>query len=121
MQQVREFTPSHFGPQYLPEQPNACKSTKEPQEAHEANRPTHVCRAPGAVEKFLPPDEMKVYPLIWQRFVASQMMQAVFDQTSVDIEARSDDKRYMFRVTGSVLKFDGFLKVYEEAKDAKDE
>jgi len=79
---------------------------------------------------------MKVYKLVWQRFLASQMAPALFDQTTVDIDAivpesarptlaanpnTSDDGRYQFRVNGSVLKFDGFLKVYEEAKDAKDE
>ncbi len=121
LQQVREFVPSHYGPQYLPEQPNTYKSKKEAQEGHEAIRPTDVTRTPESLEKYLPPDEMKVYKLIWQRFVASQMNPAVFDQTSVDIEAKSGETRYMFRVTGSVLKFDGFLKVYEEAKDAKDE
>ena len=121
LQEVREFLPSHFGPQYVPEQPNVYKSKKEAQEAHEAIRPTDVTRTPESLEKYLPPDEMKVYKLIWQRFVASQMTPAVFDQTSVDIEARSGDQKYMFRVTGSVMKFDGFLKVYEESKDARDE
>ncbi|HEX3153804.1 MAG TPA: DNA topoisomerase, partial [Candidatus Angelobacter sp.] len=66
-------------------------------------------------------DEYKVYKLIWQRFVASQMMPAVFDQTSIDIEAKNGADSFTFRVTGSVLKFEGFLKVYEESKDAKDE
>ena len=121
LQEVREFIPSHFGAQYVPEQPNVYKSKKEAQEAHEAIRPTDVTRTPESLEKYLPPDEMKVYKLIWQRFVASQMTPAVFDQTSVDIEARSGDQKYMFRVTGSVMKFDGFLKVYEESKDARDE
>ena len=66
-------------------------------------------------------DEFKVYKLIWQRFVASQMNPAVFDQTTVDIDAKNGNDVYRFRVTGSVLKFEGFLKVYEESKDAKDE
>jgi DNA topoisomerase-1 len=121
LQQVREFVPSHFGPEYLPEQPNTYKSKKAAQEAHEAIRPTDVSRTPESLEKYLGADELKVYKLIWQRFVASQMNQAIFDQTSVDIAAEANGTRYMFRVTGSVLKFDGFLKVYEESKDAKDE
>ena len=121
LQQVREFVPSHFGPDYLPEQPNTYKSKKEAQEAHEAIRPTDVSRTPESMEKYLGADEMKVYKLIWQRFVASQMNPAVFDQTSVDIDARYENTTYKFRVTGSVLKFDGFLKVYEESKEAKDE
>ena len=65
-------------------------------------------------------EQYKLYKLIWQRFVASQMMPAVFDQTTVDIVAKAD-RSYDFRVTGSVLKFDGFLKVYEESKEKKDE
>ena len=121
LQEVREFVPQHFGAEYLPEQPNTYKSKKAAQEAHEAIRPTSVSRTPESLEKYLGPDELKVYKLIWQRFVASQMTPAVFDQTSVDIEAKSGGTTYMFRVTGSVLKFDGFLKVYEESKDAKDE
>ena len=72
------------------------------------------------VKQYLQEDEFKVYKLIWQRFVASQMMPAVFDQTSVDIDAVAD-RTYNFRVTGSVLKFEGFLKVYEESKEVKDE
>ena len=119
--EVREFVPQQFGPGYLPESPNTYKSKKEAQEAHEAIRPSSVARTPESVEKYLGPDEFKVYKLIWQRFVASQMMPAVFDQTSVDVEAKSSATSYLFRVTGSVLKFDGFLKVYEESKDARDE
>ena len=119
--EVREYVGREYGPQYLPESPNVYKSKKEAQEAHEAIRPTSVLRHPEAVKQYLKEDEYKVYKLIWQRFTASQMNPAVFDQTSVDIEARVDGTAYLFRVTGSVLKFDGFLKVYEEAKEGKDE
>src|SRR2546430_13517272 len=77
-------------------------------------------RHPDSIKHYLQEDEYKVYKLIWQRFVASQMLPAIFDQTSVDIDAVSD-RTYNFRVTGSVLKFEGFLKVYEEAKEGKDE
>ncbi len=121
LNEVREMVASNYGKEYLPETPNVYKSKKEAQEAHEAIRPTSALRHPDSVKQYLKEDEFKVYKLIWQRFVASQMNPAVFDQTSVDIEAKSGNTSYMFRVTGSVLKFDGFLKVYEEAKDTKDD
>ena len=89
--------------------------------AHEAIRPTSAMRHPDQVKQYLQEDEFKVYKLIWQRFVASQMNPAVFDQTTVDIDAKSGSDVFWFRVTGSVMKFDGFLKVYEESKDTKDE
>ncbi|HET7184230.1 MAG TPA: type I DNA topoisomerase [Terriglobales bacterium] len=121
LNEVREYVAHEYGPQYLPETPNTYKSKKEAQEAHEAIRPTSALRHPDSVKQYLKEDEYKVYKLIWQRFVASQMNPAIFDQTSVDIEAKSNGTSYIFRVTGSVLKFDGFLKVYEEAKDTRDE
>ncbi len=119
--EVREMIARDFGPQYLPEQPNTFKSKKNAQEAHEAIRPTAVARTPDSVKQYLKEDEFKVYKLIWQRFIASQIMPAVFDQTTVDIDARQGNDSYWFRVTGSILKFDGFLKVYEESKEGKDE
>ena len=120
LDEVREFIGSNFGKEFLPESPNIYKSKKDAQEAHEAIRPTSALRHPDSVKQYLQEDEFKVYKLIWQRFVASQMLPAVFDQTSVDIDAVSD-RTYNFRVTGSVLKFEGFLKVYEESKEGKDE
>ncbi|MGE0404678.1 MAG: type I DNA topoisomerase [Candidatus Korobacteraceae bacterium] len=119
--EVRGFIPGQYGAGYLPESPNTYKSKKEAQEAHEAIRPTAVARTPESVQQYLQEDEYKVYKLIWQRFVASQMNPALFDQTTVDIDAMSGGQTYWFRVTGSVLKFDGFLKVYEESKDARDD
>ena len=119
LQEVREHIGREYGKQFLPESPNIYKAKKEAQEAHEAIRPSSVARHPDQVKRFLHEDEYKVYKLIWQRFVASQMVPAVFDQTSVDIEARASES-FMFRVTGSVLKFDGFLKVYEESKEGRD-
>ena len=81
-----------------------------------------MLRTPESVEKFLAEDELKLYRLIWMRFVASQMTPALFDQTTIDVDAPGKDKAiYMFRATGSVQKFDGFLKVYVEGKDEKDE
>jgi DNA topoisomerase I len=121
--ELREMIASQYGPQYLPDSVNEYKTkAKGAQEAHEAIRPTSALRHPDAVKQYLQEDEYKVYKLIWQRFVASQMNPAVFDQTTVDIDAvTKGGETFPFRVTGSVLKFDGFLKVYEEAKDSKDE
>jgi len=109
LQQVRELIPERFGSNYLPEKPNFYKSKKDAQEAHEAVRPTDVTRAPEDVRKYLPDDQFKLYQLIWQRFVASQMLPAIFDQTTIDISAGD----YTFRATGSVQKFDGYLRVYQ--------
>jgi DNA topoisomerase I len=109
LQQVRELIPERFGSNYLPEKPNYYKSKKDAQEAHEAVRPTDVSRAPEDVRKYLPDDQFKLYQLIWQRFVASQMLPAIFDQTTIDISAGD----YTFRATGSVQKFDGYLRVYQ--------
>jgi len=123
IQEVREYVGKEYGPTYLPETPNTFKEKKEAQGAHEAIRPTSAMRHPDQIQQYLKEDEFKVYKLIWQRFVASQINPAVFDQTTVDIDARSTTGNdvFWFRVTGSVLKFDGFLKVYEESKEGKDE
>jgi DNA topoisomerase-1 len=119
--EVREYVGKEYGPQYLPESPNTFKEKKDSQGAHEAIRPSSAARHPEQIKQYLKEDEFKVYKLIWQRFVASQIMPAVFDQTTVDIDAKSGPEIFWFRVTGSVLKFDGFLKVYEESKDSKDD
>ncbi len=107
--QVREMIPERFGSNYLPEKPNYYKSKKDAQEAHEAVRPTDVNRAPEDVRKYLEDDLFKLYQLIWQRFVASQMLPAISDQTTIDISAGD----YTFRASGSVQKFDGYLRVYQ--------
>ena len=109
LQQVRELIPERFGSNYLPEKPNYYKSKKDAQEAHEAVRPTDAARAPEDVRKYLDDDLFKLYQLIWQRFVASQMLPAIFDQTTIDISAGD----YTFRASGSVQKFDGYLRVYQ--------
>jgi len=91
---------------------------KNAQEAHEAIRPTDVARTPQSVARYLEKDQARLYELVWKRAVASQMASAELEQTSADIEVKGrDGKRYNFRATGSVLKFDGFLKVYEEGRD----
>jgi DNA topoisomerase-1 len=121
IQEVREYVGKEYGAAYLPETPNTFKEKKDSQGAHEAIRPTSAMRHPDQMKQYLKEDEFKVYKLIWQRFVASQIMPAIFDQTTVDIDAKNGADAYWFRVTGSVMKFDGFLKVYEESKDGKDE
>src|SRR5580698_390570 len=117
---VRGWIQSKLGDKYLPQAPNAFKSKKDAQDAHEAIRPSNPELLPDEIKRYLSDEQYKLYKLIWQRFVASQMMPAIFDQTTVDIVAKADHS-YDFRVTGSVIKFDGFLKVYEESKEKKDE
>ncbi len=116
--EVREFVNKQFGPNYLPEKAIHYRSKKDAQDAHEAIRPTAVERTPESLSQLLGKDELALYRLIWLRFVASQMMPAIFDQTTIDISA---GEKYLFRATGSVMKFDGFLAVYEEGKDEKDD
>jgi DNA topoisomerase-1 len=110
--EAREFIANKYGKDYLPEKPPVYASAKSAQEAHEAIRPTSALREPDAIKQYLEPDQYKLYKLIWNRFVASQMNPAIIDQTSVDIKAGD----YTFRATGSVVKFPGFMAVYMEEK-----
>ena len=120
--EVREFIPQRFGPQYLPGSPNFYRGKKDAQDAHEAIRPTSALLTPESVASYISEDELKLYKLIWTRFVASQMAPAVFDQTTVEVTAPGKGgANYLFRETGTVPKFDGFLAVYQEGKDQKDE
>src|SRR5579862_9194892 len=122
LDEARALIVERYGADYRPASPNIYKSKKDAQDAHEAIRPTSAMRTPESIAKFVAEDELKLYRLIWMRFVASQMTPAVFDQTTIDVEAKGKDHSiYLFRATGSVPKFDGFLKVYEEGKDQKDE
>ena len=113
--EVRDFIGGNYGQNYLPEKPNFYKTKGGAQDAHEAIRPTDANRTPENMKSYLDNDSYRLYRLIWQRFVASQMSPAIFDQTTIDIKAG----RFMFRATGSVQKFDGFLKVYQEGRDEK--
>ncbi|HEX6729995.1 MAG TPA: type I DNA topoisomerase, partial [Pyrinomonadaceae bacterium] len=115
--EVRDFIQKQYGDPYLPAKATHYRSKKDAQDAHEAIRPTDVSRTPDALAQYLNKEELKLYRLIWQRFVASQMTPAVFDQTTIDIQAG----RFLFRATGSVQKFDGFLKLYQEGRDEKTE
>src|SRR5256884_159064 len=117
LDEVRAFINQQYGPNYLPEKAVHYRSKKDAQDAHEAIRPTDVARTPDSLASYLKPEELKLYRLVWQRFVASQMMPALFDQTTIDIQAG----RLVFRASGSVQKFDGFLKIYQEGRDEKAE
>ncbi len=110
---VRALIGDRYGKTYLPEQPVFYKTKKGAQDAHEAIRPTSLERPPDAIASFLSKEELALYTLIWNRFVASQMMPAVFDQTTVDIGAADTT----FRASGQIMKFDGFIRVYTEGRD----
>jgi DNA topoisomerase-1 len=116
---ARQWIAKNLGKQYLPETPITYKGKKDAQDAHEAIRPTDAARTPESIAKYLSDEQLKLYRLIWQRFVASQMNPAIFDVTTAKIVAVSakTKKTYDFRVSGSVVRFDGFLKVYEVADD----
>jgi DNA topoisomerase-1 len=116
--EARQFIAERYGDRFLPpEPPKYLTKAKGAQEAHEAIRPTSVIRHPDAIKEFLNRDQFRLYQLVWQRFVASQMEVAVFDTLSVEVTAKSAQHEYMLRASGSTVKFPGFLVVYEEAKD----
>jgi len=120
---ARAWIAKELGKQYLPASANVYKGKKDAQDAHEAIRPTDAARTPDSISKYLSDEQLKLYTLIWKRFIASQMVPAVYDITTAKIEAKSaiDRKTYDFRVTGSVMRFDGFLKVYEMSEEKKAE
>ncbi len=120
---AREWILKQLGPKYLPETPNEYKGKKDAQDAHEAIRPTDAARTPESIARYLSDEQLKLYTLIWRRFVASQMTPAIFDVTTAKIAAVSSKtgKTYDFRVSGSVVRFDGFLKLYEVAEEKKDD
>ncbi|SHG58769.1 DNA topoisomerase I [Thermosyntropha lipolytica DSM 11003] len=111
--EAREFIMSEYGEEYVPEVPNEYKTKKTAQDAHEAIRPTSVKRTPESLKPYLTRDQYKLYKLIWERFVASQMAPSIYDTVSVDIEAGD----YNLRATSSRLKFIGYKKVYDEEEE----
>jgi len=113
VQAAREFISNRWGDKYLPSKPIFYKSRQTAQGAHEAIRPTDVGRTPESVSKYLTKEQLNLYALIWQRFVACQMAPALIDQTTVDVSAGD----YTLRAVGSVILFQGFLVLYEEGKD----
>jgi DNA topoisomerase-1 len=117
-QEARQYVTEKYGADFLPpEPPQYTKRSANAQEAHEAIRPTSVMRTPEQVQKYLEPAMFKLYRLIWQRFVASQMEAAVYDTLQVEVTGKSSAHEYLLRAAGSTVKFAGFLVVYEEAKN----
>jgi len=121
LEAVRGHVAQAYGEDYVPDKPNFYRSKKDAQDAHEAIRPTDMSRSPEAIKRFLSKDELALYTLIWNRFVASQMRPAVYDETVVDVSAtpKTGSPSYLFRAKGSTLKFKGFLAVYEETREEK--
>jgi DNA topoisomerase I len=110
---ARELIAAKYGKDALPKEPNIFKSKKNSQDAHEAIRPTSLDYPPETVRKHLKDEQFKLYKLIWDRFIASQMRDAIFDQTAIDVEAKaSGDQTYTLRASGRVLKYAGWLEVY---------
>lgn len=125
--EARQYIGERMGAEFMPDAAPIYKSrAKNAQEAHEAVRPTSVFRTPEQLRGYLDADQFKLYDLIWKRFVASQMANAIFDATTVDIDAAERSKQnaplsvFWFRASGSVQKFSGFLRVYEEGQDEGD-
>ena len=118
--EFRELIKNDFGNDFLPNQPNSYtgKKAKNAQEAHEAIRPTDVTRKPNDIKKYVNPDQYKLYDLIWSRALSSQMNPAEFDRNTILISSK--DEKINFRTTGSVTKFEGFLKVYETQETDED-
>ena len=112
---VRQQIQSQYGKNYVPDKPNTFRSKKGAQDAHEAIRPTSLEYTPERVRRYLRRDMFQLYSLIWDRFVASQMVPAVYDQTAFEIPV----KEALFRATGQQIKFDGFMKVYIEGRDER--
>jgi len=119
IQSCRSVIGQDYGDNYVPESPRLYKTkAKNAQEAHEAVRPTELTRRPNMVSKYLDKDGQALYKLIWQRTIASQMAAAVMERTTADINvAVASGSNFQLRATGSVMKFDGFLKLYDEGKD----
>lgn len=110
--EARQYINNVYGPEYLPEKPQAYRSKKSAQDAHEAIRPTYLDLTPQKLSKKLTAEQHKLYTLIWDRFIASQMNPAVHDTVAVDIAA----EKYLFRASSLNLKFDGYLKIYKESE-----
>jgi DNA topoisomerase-1 len=116
LQEVRGLIKEKYGNDYLPAKPNQYARGKRAQDAHEAIRPTSSLQDPASIQQFLKKDEFRLYQLIWNRFVASQMNPAILDTISVDINV----KDYTFRATGSTIRFKGFMALYiEETEDGE--
>jgi DNA topoisomerase-1 len=118
-QAARDFIVTTYGKEYLPEKPPFYKSKESAQEAHEAIRPTYMTNTPEGIKQFLTKDQLSLYKLIWNRFVASQMAPAQLEQTSFEIACNTERCKgeTVFRASGSVIKFQGFMALYTESTD----
>lgn len=117
IEEARSYILKEFGNDYLPESPRFYQVKKSAQDAHEAIRPTSIHRTPDSIRSYLSKEQFQLYSLIWKRFLASQMVPAIYDTVSVDIQAAI----YTLRATGSQIKFRGFLTLYEEKSDEEQE
>jgi len=117
MEDARRLILEKFGSNYLPQTPNVYKTQKAAQEAHEAIRPTSAARDPESIRQYLEADQYQLYKLIWNRFIASQMVPAILDVTRVDSSPDGMQDQYVFRATGTVVKFPGHTAVYLEGTD----
>jgi DNA topoisomerase-1 len=116
--EAREFIAARYGEKFMPaEAPKYKTKARGAQEAHEAIRPTSVMRQPDSMKEFLNRDQYRLYQLVWQRFVASQMSPAIFDTLTVEVEGKSNMHMTILRASGSTVRFQGFLIVYEESRD----
>jgi len=121
IQSVREYVEAQYGKEYLPTEPNVYKSKKSAQDAHEAIRPTSLEYTLDKVQSCLEKDEFRLYQLIWNRFIASQMNPAIYDQTAVDVVTQAQGGSHVqFRATGSIIRFTGFTAVYMEGTEEGD-
>ena len=120
--EARQFILERYGEKFLPtEAPKYKTKALSAQEAHEAIRPTSVMRQPKSLKDYLTRDQLRLYRLIWQRFVASQMSAAIYDTLSVDVSGESETHAYQLRASGSTIRFQGFLILYEEARPESEE
>jgi len=117
LKDVREYIRENYSSDYLPHKPHAYKNTQKAQDAHEAIRPSKMTYKPQDIKEYLTAEQFKLYQLIWNRFVASQMNPAIFDQTTIDVAGAA----CIFRAQGQIIKFPGFTVLYTEGKDDKDE
>jgi len=112
---VRDYIRNNYPADYLPHKPFTYKNTQKAQDAHEAIRPSRMHYRPQEIKQYLSADQFKLYQLIWNRFVASQMNPAILDQTTLDISGNN----FLFRAQGQIMKFPGFTILYTEGKDEK--
>jgi DNA topoisomerase I len=116
--EAREFISKRYGDKFMPkEAPKYRTKSRGAQEAHEAIRPTSVLRQPESIKEHLDRNQFRLYQLIWQRFLASQMSPAIYDTLTVEVTGKTGEHEYLFRASGSTIRFQGFLIVYEESKD----